>query len=125
MICVPNVTLPDTTFSWANIVYAIAFAVAVSGILAALVKGWESYRKISLRDRVKKLEDDMSTVKHRLEVGNKRFKSQGEDMGQILQTLSALQIHFITGNDHDKLRQSNDELVEYMNKRAQRDAEDV
>ncbi|MBO5681284.1 MAG: hypothetical protein J6T99_00955 [Oscillospiraceae bacterium] len=121
----PDVKLPDAALSWESIVYVIALIVVVAGILAALVKGWEAWKKISVRDRVKRLEEDMEAVKHRLEVGNKRFKSQGEDMGQILQTLNALQVHFITGNDHERLRESNDQLVAYMNKRAQRDAEEV
>ena len=103
----------------------IAGVLFVLGILKALVSGIEAWKKISLRDRVKKLEEDVKEINKRLEAGNRRFKAQGEDMGQILQTLNALQVHFITGNDHEKLRQSNEELVSYMNKRAQRDAEEV
>ena len=108
-----------------SILGAIAVIILVLGLIKALVSGIEAWKKISLRDRVKKLEEDVKNINHRLETGNKRFKSQSEDMGQILQTLSALQVHFISGNDHDKLRQSNEELVEYMNKRATRDAEEV
>ena len=121
----PEVKLPESTFSWENILFAVALVVAACGVLAAIVKGIEAWKKISVRDRVKALEDEVAKIKHRLEIGNKRFKSQGEDMGQILQTLSALQVHFITGNDHEKLRQSNEQLVTYMNRRAQRDAEEV
>ena len=108
-----------------SILVAIAVLLLILGLIKALVSGIEAWKKISLRDRVKKLEEDVKNINHRLETGNKRFKSQSEDMGQILQTLSALQVHFISGNDHDKLRQSNEELVEYMNKRATRDAEEV
>lgn len=108
-----------------SILVAIAVLLLILGLIKALVSGIEAWKKISLRDRVKKLEEDVKNINHRLEIGNKRFKSQSEDMGQILQTLSALQVHFISGNDHDKLRQSNEELVEYMNKRATRDAEEV
>lgn len=121
----PEVKLPEATFSWDNILFAVALVVAACGVIVALVKGIEAWKKISVRDRVKALEDEVAKIKHRLETGNKRFKAQGEDMGQILQTLSALQVHFITGNDHEKLRQSNDQLVAYMNRRAQRDAEEV
>jgi hypothetical protein len=46
-------------------------------------------------------------------------------MGQVLQTLSALQMHFISGNDKEKLQESNKELTAYMNQRATRDAEEV
>ena len=67
----------------------------------------------------------MSRIETRLEAGNRRFKAQSADMGQVLQTLSALQMHFISGNDKEKLQESNKELTAYMNQRATRDAEEV
>ena len=117
--------MPEVKFDWNSVLYAVAMIVALCGVIVSITKGIEAWRKISLRDRVKALEDEVVVIKHRLEVGNKRFKGQSEDMAQILQTLNALQVHFLTGNDHEKLRESNDELVAYMNQRAQRDAEEV
>ena len=108
-----------------NVLIAIAVIVLGFGIIKAIVSGVEAWKKISVRDRVKNLETRMAVVESRLEAGNRRFSHQSEDMGQILQTLSALQIHFITGNDHDKLRESNEKLVAYMNQRATRDAEEI
>ena len=108
-----------------NVLIAIAVIVLGFGIIKAIVSGVEAWKKISVRDRVKNLESRMAVVESRLEAGNRRFSHQSEDMGQILQTLSALQIHFITGNDHDKLRERNEQLVAYMNHRATRDAEEV
>jgi len=113
------------TLTFDSILLALAVIVALIGILVTFVKGWEAIKKISVRDRVKDLEDRMKKVEERLETGNRRFQHQSEDMGQILQTLNALQLHFISGNDHEKLKQSNEELVRYMNHRATRDAEDV
>jgi hypothetical protein len=111
--------------SFDSILIAVAVVLLILGLIKAFVSGVEAWKKISLRDRVKKLEEDVTRINERLEVGNRRFKHQSEDMGQILQTLSALQVHFISGNDHDKLRQSNEELVAYMNERATRDAEEI
>ena len=111
--------------SFETILVVIAFVILVLELGKLIVSGVESWRKISLRDRVKKCEDDIVKINERLEVGNRRFKSQSEDMGQILQTLSALQVHFLTGNDHEKLRESNEKLVQYMNQRATRDQEEV
>lgn len=108
-----------------SVLVAIAVVLLGLGLIKAIVSGVEAWKKISLRDRVKNLEDRMKTVEGRLEVGNRRFNHQSEDLGQILQTLAALQVHFITGNDHDKLRENNEELVAYMNHRATRDAEEV
>ena len=108
-----------------SILIALAVILLGFGLIKAIVSGVEAWRKISLRDRVKKLEDDVVKINDRLDAGNRRFTSQSEDMGQILQTLSALQIHFISGNDHEKLKESNEELVAYMAKRTTRDAEKV
>lgn len=115
-----------------SILIALAVILLILGLIKALVSGVEAWKKISLRDRVKSLEDkyqglqgEIAEINERLEAGNRRFNHQSEDMGQILQTLSALQIHFLTGNDHEKLRQSNEELVAYMNHRATRDAEEI
>ena len=108
-----------------SILIAVAVILLCFAVIKGIVSGVEAWKKISLRDRVKKLEEDMVKVNDRLDAGNRRFTSQSEDMGQILQTLSALQIHFISGNDHEKLKESNEELVAYMAKRTTRDAEKV
>ena len=108
-----------------SILIAVAVILFAFALIKAIVSGIEAWKKISLRDRVKKIEDDIVKINDRLDAGNRRFTSQSEDMGQILQTLSALQLHFISGNDHEKLKESNEQLVEYMNKRATRDAERV
>ena len=116
----PEVKLPDTVFSWDSVIYAVALAVAVAGILVALVKGWEAWKKISVRDRVKKLERRMSKVEARLQLGDKRFEMQNDDMGAMLATQKALLLHFITGNDHKKLQDELTSLDTYMNQRATR-----
>ena len=82
------------TLTFDSILLAMAVIVALIGILVTFVKGWEAIKKISVRDRVKDLEDRMKKVEERLETGNRRFQHQSEDMGQILQTLNALQLHF-------------------------------
>ena len=114
----PEVKLPETTFSFDSIIYAVALAVAVAGVLVALVKGWEAWKKISVRDRVKDLEGRMSKVEARLRLGDKRFDLQNDDMGHLLQIQMTLMMHFVSGNDHDKLREQITALSEYMAQRA-------
>lgn len=114
----PEVKLPDAAFSWDTVIYTVALLVAVSGILVALVKGWEAWRKISLRDRVKLLEGRMEKVEARLSLGDRRFELQSDDLGHLLNTQQALMIHFLSGNDHDKLRDQITALSEYMSQRA-------
>ena len=116
----PEVKLPDVVFSWDSVVYAVALIVAIAGVLVALVKGWEAWKKISVRDRVKKLEGRMAKVEARLSLGDKRFELQNDDMGAMLATQKALLLHFITGNDHQKLKDELSALDTYMNIRATR-----
>ena len=114
----PEVKLPETAITFDTVIYIIAVAVAVSGVLVALVKGWEAWKKISVRDRVKKLEWRMKKVEARLKLGDKRFDLQNDDMGHLLDTQQALLMHFITGNDHEKLKDQLRVLGTYMNERA-------
>jgi len=116
----PEVKLPEASITFDNIIYVIAIIVAVSGVLVAIVKGWEAYKKISLRDRVKTLETEMGKVKARLRLGDQRFQLQSDDMGQILTTMQSLLIHFISGNDHNLLRENLEGLNDYMSQRATR-----
>ena len=62
----PEVKLPEAGITFDGVIYVIALAVAVSGVLVALVKGWEAWKKISVRDRVTKLEGRMEKVEARL-----------------------------------------------------------
>lgn len=116
----PEVKLPDAAFTWDAVIYAVALIVAVAGVLVALVKGWEAWKKISVRDKVKSLERRMTKVEARLSLGDKRFELQNDDMGAMLATQQALLLHFISGNDHEKLRTELTNLSNYMNQRATR-----
>lgn len=114
----PEVKIPEAGITFDSILYVIALVVAVSGVLVALVKGWEAYKKISVRDRVAKLEGRMSKVEARLQLGDKRFDLQSDDMGHLLNSQMALMLHFVSGNDHDKLREQITALSDYMAQRA-------
>lgn len=121
----PEVKIPEAGITFESIIYVVALAVAVSGVLVALVKGWEAWRKISLRDkvtaldgRIGSLEGRMKKVEARLKLGDKRFDLQNDDMGHLLNTQMALMIHFVSGNDHDKLKEQITALSDYMTQRA-------
>ena len=118
----PEVKLPDSGITFESILYVVALLVAVSGVLVALVKGWEAYRKISLRDRVKDLEGRMEKVEARLKLGDKRFQLQNDDMGHLLDVQMALMLHFVSGNDHEKLNEQIKTLSKYINERATKSA---
>ena len=114
----PEAKLPDVAISWDTVLYILAIAVTIAGVLVALVKGWEAWKKISVRDRVKDLEGRMAKVEARLSLGDKRFELQSDDMGHMLNTQLTLMMHFYSGNDHDKLKDHITALTEYMSERA-------
>ena len=121
----PEVKLPETGITFDSILYFVALIVAVSGVLVAIVKGWEAWKKISLRDKVSALDGRISVIEGRLTkvesrllLGDKRFELQNDDMGAMLATQKALLLHFITGNDHKKLQDELSSLDTYMNTRA-------
>ena len=116
----PEVKLPDATITLDGILYIFAVAVAVCVAISSIYKGWEALKKISVRDRVKALEGRLDKVEARLQLGDKRFELQSDDMGAMLATQQALLLHFITGNDHAKLKDELQNLNNYMNQRATR-----
>ena len=118
----PETKLPDVGITFESVLYVVALIVAVAGVLVALVKGWEAWKKISVRDRVKDLEGRMTKVEARLKLGDKRFDLQNDDMGHLLNVQMALMMHFVTGNDHDKLREQITALSDYMTQRATKTA---
>lgn len=120
----PTIEGPKVTLGFDTLLLALAVILAVFGVMVAIVKGIEAWKKISVRDRVKKLEDRMDLVEKRLDKGNRRFKAQSDDMGQLMKSMQGLLVHFITGNDHEKLRETNEELTAYMAMRATREMED-
>ena len=91
--------------------------------MVALVKGWEAWKKISVRDRVKDLEGRMDKVEARLQLGDLRFELQSDDLGHLLNTQQALMLHFLSGNDHDKLKDQLTTLNEYITQRSTRAAQ--
>lgn len=121
----PSVELPVAGITFDSILYVLALLVAFSGVIVAIVKGIEAWRKVSVRDKVKDLESRMNEVEERLDKGNKRFKEQGDDLGQVLTTMHAMMMHMISGNDVDKLRETEKELTAYMAKRKTHEEESI
>jgi hypothetical protein len=121
----PTIEGPKVTLSFDTVLLVIAVILAFFGILVAIVKGVEAWRKISVRDRVKGLENRMGEVEKRLEKGNRKFAAQSDDIGQLLLVMQSLLMHFITGNDHERLRETSNELATYMAGRATREMEDA
>ena len=71
----PEVKLPEAGITFDSILYVIALIVAVSGVLVALVKGWEAYRKISVRDKVKAVDERCAALESHWAIG-REFREQ-------------------------------------------------
>ncbi len=120
----PQIEGPKIELTFETLLTVVAVILAVLAILVAVVKGVEAWKKITLRDRVRILEERVDKIDKRLEQGNRRFRAQSDDMGQMLVTMQGLLVHFITGNDHKKLIETNEKLSAYMAERTTRDMEE-
>ena len=120
----PKIEGPTVTLNFETVLLVAAVIVAFFVLAATILNGIEAIRGLSVRGRVKKLEDQMDKVNKRLEKGNRRFKAQSDDIGQLLVVNQSMLMHFITGNDHEKLRETNESLTAYMAARTSREMED-
>ncbi len=120
-----NLKLPDGVSVLQMVVFIVSLIVAVAGVLVSAVKGYEAWRKISVRDKVKAVEERCGTLERRMEkvearlnLGDKRFELQSDDLGHLLTTQLAVLIHMKSGNDHEKLDKQIESLTQYMGQRA-------
>lgn len=120
----PKIEGSSVTLNFDVVLLVCAVIISFFVLAVTVRNGIEAIRGLSVRGRVKKLEERLDIVEERLRKGNRRFKAQSDDMGQILLTMQGLLLHFITGNDHEKLRETNDELAAYMAARATREMEE-
>lgn len=109
----------------ASLTAAALLLTAVCGALAAVWKGVEAYRNLTgserrraeragLRQAMESLEGRVSACEERLRRGDARFEGVHGDMTQMLTVLNAMLMHFISGNDHDKLRGVKEQLDRYL-----------
>ena len=89
----PTIEGPKVSLSFDTLLLAGAVILAFFAVLVAVVKGVEAWKKISLRDRVKGLEMRMDACEKRLRRGDKIFKQQSDDLGQVLVTMQGLLLH--------------------------------
>ena len=120
----PTIEGPKISLGFDTLLVTGAVVLAFFAVLVAVVKGIEAWKKISVRDRVRNLEARMDAAEKRLKRGDRIFRQQSDDLGQVLITMQGLLLHFISGNDHDRLRETNDELSAYMAERATREMEE-
>lgn len=121
----PIMLTPRDIFS---IVVAVCGAVVtVSAAVAVVVKAIQKIKEpeASQNERIKVLEEDVDSIKQRLQLGNKRFesdanrvealeKSVNQSNKIIIEALQVIISHDIDGNNHESLRQMKHKLDSYL-----------
>ena len=114
-----------TDITAGNLYAAIAFLLGIAAILVSFDKGMEVIQKWrgvkrkkeqeqAIEDRFSGIETRISACETRLEKGDAKFDDVAEDGRHTLLVLNAMLMHFISGNDHDKLKSVKTELDTYM-----------
>lgn len=108
-----------------NLNAAIAFLLGIAAILVSLDKGidviqkWRGVKQKqeaaqATETRFVSIETRLSACETRLEKGDAKFDDVAEDGRHTLMVLNAMLMHFISGNDHEKLKSVKTELDTYM-----------
>lgn len=121
----PKIEGPAITLTFETVLMVAAVVILFFALAKTVQSGIEAIQGMSVRGRVRKLEDQMETVSKRLERGDRKFRAQSDDIGQLLIVNQSMLMHFITGNDHQKLKETNESLTAYMAARASREMEET
>lgn len=117
--------MPNVTLDSSNIVVTLAVILIVLEGLSILSKGIDAWKKITGKDQrtaemvaVKQRVADLETwkvqVENRLQQGNIRFEENSRDTTEILIVLRSMIKHMQSGNDHQKLQETDDKLYRYL-----------
>lgn len=112
-----------------NLLATLAVILIVLEGISVISKGVDAWKKLTGRDervaemmaikeRLTGLETWKTSVEKRLERGNKRFDDSQKDTTEILKTLRRIVKHLQSGNDHEKLQETDDKLYEYLVERG-------
>ena len=121
--------MPNVELSGSTLLVTLAVILILLEGISVVSKGVDAWKKITGRDeraremaqvkeRLANIESWQITVNNRLENGNHRFDEGKKDTTEILKTLHRIVKHLQSGNDHDKLQQTDDQLFEYLVKRG-------
>lgn len=117
--------MPNVELNGSNLLITLAVILIVLEGINVLSKGVDAWKKLTGRDarareidgikeRLANIESWQITVNQRLEQGNRRFDESKKDSTEILKTLHRIVKHLQSGNDHNKLQETDDKLYEYL-----------
>ena len=100
---------------------AIGVVIAGFALLKTIWDGVVAWRKLSgsdaRRGEISEIKKRLTQVEARVADIEKTYKNIRSDMTETLTVLNGMLMHFISGNDHEKLRSVKDALDTYMSQR--------
>ena len=120
--------MPEVTLGLYTILLALAVVLLIANMVSTLNKGRKDLRELTgadrrsteiseIKGRITACEKDIGDIKVRLGEGEKNFGKISKDTEQIMNVLDGMLMHFISGNDREKLRSVKEELDHYKNAR--------
>lgn len=117
--------MPNVELNGGNLLITLAVILIVLEGINVLSKGIDAFKKLTgrdarakemeeVRERLNALETWRITVNSRLDQGNRRFDDSKKDSTEILKTLHRIVKHLQSGNDHNKLQETDDKLYDYL-----------
>lgn len=104
------------TISWSALIAICAAVITVSGAVSVVVKFITFLRKPEVKqtEDIQALKKRMDSVDSMLSNDKERLESLETGLKYILQSLQALLLHAIDGNDIDSLKKARDNLNSYL-----------
>ena len=120
--------MPKVELNGETVLLAIAAIVVVAEVISAIAKGKKSFMELSGRDQrqaemaavkeeIRDIKSRVSECESRLEQGDQKFNETREDLKHVLDTLNALLLHFISGNDKENLKKVKESMDSYLSGR--------
>ena len=120
--------MPEVKLNGETILLVIAAIVVVAEVISAIAQGKKSFGELSGRDQrqaemaavkeeIRDLKSRVSDCESRLEQGDQKFDETREDLKHVLDTLNALLLHFISGNDKENLKRVKESMDSYLSGR--------
>lgn len=120
--------MPKVELNGETILLLVAAVVIIAEIISAIAKGKKSFGELSGRDQrqaemtavkeeIRDLKARVTDCESRLEQGDQKFDETREDLKHVLDTLNALLLHFISGNDKENLKKVKEQMDSYLSGR--------
>ena len=117
--------MPEVQLNGETILIALAVVLIFLESISIISKGIDAWKKITGRDsraaemmtvnrRIGDLERWKTNVDLRLQQGDVKFNDINRDTTEILIVLHTIIKHMQSGNDHQKLQETDDKLYKYL-----------